>query len=90
MRVGVAGLGKMGAAIALRLIEVGHQVSVWNRSADKTKEAAAAGATLVYSGVVTALILLVIWLVLTLAPQAIASGMRLNESGLPPASTGPW
>lgn len=49
MRIGVAGLGKMGAAIALRLIEVGHQVTVWNRSADKTapvvKEGAAAAAT---------------------------------------------
>ena len=45
MNVGVAGLGKMGAAMALRLIEVGHQVTVWNRSADKAKPLAAAGAT---------------------------------------------
>jgi 3-hydroxyisobutyrate dehydrogenase len=35
MKVGVAGLGRMGAAIAKRLIEVGHEVTVWNRSADK-------------------------------------------------------
>lgn len=47
MKIGVAGLGAMGAAIAARLIEVGHQVSVWNRSADKTKPLAAAGATVV-------------------------------------------
>ena len=33
MRVGVAGLGKMGAAIAARLMECGHDVIVWNRSA---------------------------------------------------------
>jgi len=45
MQIGVAGLGKMGAPIAARLIEVGHQVTVWNRSADKTKALAAAGAT---------------------------------------------
>jgi 3-hydroxyisobutyrate dehydrogenase len=49
MKIGVAGLGKMGAAIASRLIEVGHQVTVWNRSADKTeplvKEGAVAAAT---------------------------------------------
>jgi 3-hydroxyisobutyrate dehydrogenase len=45
MRIGVAGLGKMGAAIAARLVEVGHDVSVWNRSSDKTKPLADAGAT---------------------------------------------
>ncbi len=44
MQVGVAGLGKMGAEIAARLIELGHQVTVWNRSPDKTKPLAAAGA----------------------------------------------
>src|SRR5882757_9746356 len=45
MKVGVAGLGRMGAAIARRLIEVGHEVVVWNRNPEKTKAAAAAGAT---------------------------------------------
>src|SRR5262249_48245592 len=45
MNVGVAGLGKMGAAIALRLIDVGHSVTVWNRSSDKCKPLAVAGAT---------------------------------------------
>src|SRR5262249_9311884 len=45
MNVGVAGLGMMGAAIAQRLIEVGHTVTVWNRSADKVKPVVAAGAT---------------------------------------------
>jgi 3-hydroxyisobutyrate dehydrogenase len=44
MHIGIAGVGRMGAAIALRLIEVGHQVSVWNRTADKTAPLAAAGA----------------------------------------------
>jgi 3-hydroxyisobutyrate dehydrogenase len=44
MRVGVAGLGKMGAAIAARLMECGHEVIVWNRSADKAKPLADAGA----------------------------------------------
>jgi 3-hydroxyisobutyrate dehydrogenase len=45
MDIGIAGVGKMGAAIALRLMEVGHKVTVWNRSADKTKPLAEAGAT---------------------------------------------
>jgi 3-hydroxyisobutyrate dehydrogenase len=44
MHVGVAGLGKMGAAIALRLIETGNRVTVWNRSAEKTAPLVAAGA----------------------------------------------
>jgi 3-hydroxyisobutyrate dehydrogenase len=37
MKVGVAGIGKMGAAIAARLVELGHEVTVWNRTADKAK-----------------------------------------------------
>jgi 3-hydroxyisobutyrate dehydrogenase len=44
MHIGVAGVGKMGAAIAQRLIEVGHQVTVWNRSAGKLKPVTDAGA----------------------------------------------
>ena len=45
MHIGVAGLGAMGANIAARLIEVGHQVTVWNRSLDKCKPLVEAGAT---------------------------------------------
>ena len=45
MDVGIAGVGKMGAAIAQRLMEVGHKVTVWNRSADKTKPLVDAGAS---------------------------------------------
>jgi 3-hydroxyisobutyrate dehydrogenase len=43
MRIGVAGIGKMGGALAARLMEVGHEVAVWNRTPDKAK--AIAGAT---------------------------------------------
>jgi 3-hydroxyisobutyrate dehydrogenase len=42
MRIGVAGIGKMGAAIAARLIEVGHEVAVWNRTPEKAKAVAGA------------------------------------------------
>src|SRR5271166_1820402 len=45
MRIGIAGIGKMGAAIAQRLIEVGHEVTVWNRTTDKLRPVADAGAT---------------------------------------------
>lgn len=44
MKVGIAGLGRMGAAIAKRLIEVGHEVTVWNRNADKAEPLVKAGA----------------------------------------------
>jgi 3-hydroxyisobutyrate dehydrogenase len=43
MKVGVAGIGAMGAAVAARLMEVGHEVRVWNRTAEQTKPLAAAG-----------------------------------------------
>ncbi|HTZ01903.1 MAG TPA: NAD(P)-dependent oxidoreductase [Xanthobacteraceae bacterium] len=42
MRIGVAGIGKMGAALAARLMEVGHSVTVWNRTPDKAKAVAGA------------------------------------------------
>jgi len=44
MKVGIAGTGRMGAAIAARLMGLGHELTVWNRTAEKTKELAAAGA----------------------------------------------
>jgi 3-hydroxyisobutyrate dehydrogenase len=46
MNVGVAGIGKMGAAIAQRLMDLGHQVTVWNRSSEKAKPVIDAGAKL--------------------------------------------
>ncbi len=45
MRIGIAGLGRMGSAMAERLMEVGHELTVWNRSPDKTKPLVDAGAT---------------------------------------------
>src|SRR3974390_3739880 len=43
MHIGLAGAGAMGSAIAGRLMEVGHQVTVWNRTAEKTKPLVDAG-----------------------------------------------
>src|SRR5437763_9415329 len=37
MKIGIAGIGKMGAAIAARLTGVGHEVMVWNRTPDKAR-----------------------------------------------------
>jgi 3-hydroxyisobutyrate dehydrogenase len=44
MQIGIAGLGRMGAAMAARLMDVGHTLNVWNRSPEKTKPLIDAGA----------------------------------------------
>lgn len=43
-RIGVAGLGRMGGAIAERLLELGHTVIVWNRTPEKLAPLVQAGA----------------------------------------------
>ena len=44
MKIGIVGIGKMGAAIAARLMGLGHEVAIWNRTAEKTSALAQAGA----------------------------------------------
>jgi 3-hydroxyisobutyrate dehydrogenase len=44
VNVGIAGTGRMGAAIATRLLGQGHAVTVWNRTAAKTAPLVAVGA----------------------------------------------
>ena len=44
MKIEFAGMGRMGAAMATRLVTQGHEVAVWNRTAAKTKPLADAGA----------------------------------------------
>jgi 3-hydroxyisobutyrate dehydrogenase len=44
LKIGIAGTGRMGAAIGERLIGLGHELAVWNRTAEKTRSLAAAGA----------------------------------------------
>ena len=41
MRVGIAGLGRMGAHMARNLARAGHDVTLWNRSRDKAEALAA-------------------------------------------------
>jgi 3-hydroxyisobutyrate dehydrogenase-like beta-hydroxyacid dehydrogenase len=49
MKIGFVGLGNMGAPMALRLLAAGHELSVWNRTEERTKplihEGAIAAAT---------------------------------------------
>jgi len=45
MNIGIVGIGRMGAAIAERLLKHGHKVTVWNRTRAKAEALQAAGAT---------------------------------------------
>ena len=45
VKIGVIGLGRMGTAIAERLLVAGHEVSVWNRAPGKAEALIAAGAS---------------------------------------------
>jgi len=49
MKIGFLGTGNMGTPMALRLLDAGHELSVWNRSEERTKplihEGAIAAAT---------------------------------------------
>ena len=43
MHIGIAGTGKMGAAMAVRLQSLGHQVTVWNRTRQRAQSLLDAG-----------------------------------------------
>ncbi|MFO0439935.1 MAG: NAD(P)-dependent oxidoreductase [Betaproteobacteria bacterium] len=45
MNIGIVGIGRMGAAIAERLLKHGDKVTVWNRTRAKAEALQAAGAT---------------------------------------------
>jgi len=49
LKIGIAGTGRMGAAIAARLLGLGREVAVWNRTADRTRPLAEAGASVAAS-----------------------------------------
>ena len=49
MKVGFLGLGRMGSAMARRLCEAGHDVAVYNRTPEKARALAEAGAKVVGS-----------------------------------------
>jgi 3-hydroxyisobutyrate dehydrogenase len=49
MKVGIAGTGRMGEAIGFRLMDLGHPLTIWNRTPEKMKALAAAGARVAHS-----------------------------------------
>ena len=49
MHIGIAGVGRMGSNMGARLMEMGRTLTVWNRTADKTRPLLDAGAKLAKS-----------------------------------------
>src|SRR5438128_7166879 len=48
-KIAFLGLGQMGAPMATRRLQAGHELTVWNRTPDRAKPLAAAGATVARS-----------------------------------------
>src|SRR5208283_900789 len=44
-RIGLIGLGLMGRPMGMNLLKAGHKLTVWNRTASRAQELAAAGAS---------------------------------------------
>ncbi len=80
MRIGFAGLGPMGSAMALRLVRAGHEMRVWNRSAGRAAPLVAAGAVHAASPAEAARGAEVV--VTSLADDAAVEHVTLGEHGL--------
>ena len=76
MKIGVCGTGRMGAAIAQRLMAVGHQVAVWNRNQAKTRPLVDAGAKVIATpaALVDACEVIVVMLLNDVASEAVYRG----------------
>src|SRR5256885_17193514 len=48
-KIAFLGLGQMGTPMATRLLQAGHELTVWNRTPDRAKPLAGAGATVARS-----------------------------------------
>jgi 3-hydroxyisobutyrate dehydrogenase len=77
MNIGICGMGKMGAAIAARLLSLGYPVMVWNRSAAKTEPLVALGAKAAATPAVLA------------SSSDVVITMLLNDSALEQVYCGP-
>ena len=94
MKIGFIGLGLMGRGMASRLIDTGHELTVWNRSHAATLPFAARGAavadtpehTLAADVVITMLAddaaLEAVWITSGLAAKLPADGVHLNMSSV--------
>jgi len=81
--VSVIGLGNMGSALARALLENGHQVTMWNRSPDKTTPLSGIGAALASSAAAAVIASPVIIVCVTnyAASDSILSDVAENVAG---------
>ena len=77
MKIGICGMGRMGSAMAHRLLGLGHAVLVWNRDAAKTAPLIGLGATAAQSPASLA------------APCECIITMLLNDAALDAVYRGP-
>jgi 3-hydroxyisobutyrate dehydrogenase len=97
-RVTVIGLGGMGGLIARRLLDAGHDVTVWNRTASKAAPLAEAGATVAESPAAASLEAEAVLVMLadpqalehvTAGPDGIASGASPSTTMIQMSTVGP-
>lgn len=80
MRIGFAGLGPMGSAMALRLVRAGHEMRVWNRTPERAAPLVEAGAVQAASPAEAARG--AEFVVSSLADDAASEAVTLGEDGL--------
>ena len=80
MKIGVVGIGKMGAAIASRLMGLGHEVTVWNRTAARAEPLLALGAK--RGGLLVAVVVLPLFAPPVIFGAAALDTVRAGQSSL--------
>ena len=80
MKIGYAGMGIMGRGMAANLISAGHDVTVWNRTRERTAELAAAGAAVAETPAALAASCDIIMMCVSDTPDV--EEVTLGESGL--------
>ena len=97
-RVAVVGLGTMGARVARRLLDTGHEVVVWNRSREKAEPLVEAGARAAESPAEAARLAEVVLTMLadppalgavTEGPSGIAAGVGAGAAVIEMSTVGP-
>jgi 3-hydroxyisobutyrate dehydrogenase len=80
MHIGIAGTGKMGTAIAKRLLGLGHQMTVWNRTAQRAQTLLDQGAA--WAGTPADLVRAVPIVITMLTDEAALDDVYFSEHGL--------
>ena len=80
MHIGIAGTGKMGTAIAKRLLGLGHQMTVWNRTAQRAQTLLDQGAA--WAGTPAELVRAVPIVITMLTDEAALDDVYFSEHGL--------